>query len=324
MADPESVDYVSDSSENNSQLNFSLSQQYLSTLSFDEDDNDQSLTSPIRQPTGPSPSLSQLSSLPLSQVLFHDFSSYQFLKPFKKYIPKLLRFHKIQNYLQNSLHGIDQRTTRMTGNHFSINQKVTVNLPRLREEEGIILQVRKSSSSPLASFPIFLIPSTGNCYYLQVRDKKYVLPGCLLIAHSSSPRTIQQATVSSSVPVIASVQNLNSSSPISSLDYHIGDLVFVERRCWPGMNKEGGVGKVTSRNEPLRSSVNPNDQMNTTTDDEDDLDDFHPTYDVTYVLGGKEQNIPAKYLSLKRFEEVHHKPRSTLGRCRSVTHSLTN
>jgi hypothetical protein len=90
------------------------------------------------------------------------------------------------------------------------------------------------------------------------------------------------------------------------------------------MNKEGGVGKVTSRNEPLRSSVNPNDQMNTTTDDEDDLDDFHPTYDVTYVLGGKEQNIPAKYLSLKRFEEVHHKPRSTLGRCRSVTHSLTN
>jgi hypothetical protein len=148
MADPESVDYVSDSSENNSQLNFSLSQQYLSTLSFDEDDNDQSLTSPIRQPTGPSPSLSQLSSLPLSQVLFHDFSSYQFLKPFKKYIPKLLRFHKIQNYLQNSLHGIDQRTTRMTGNHFSINQKVTVNLPRLREEEGIILQVRKSSSPP--------------------------------------------------------------------------------------------------------------------------------------------------------------------------------
>jgi hypothetical protein len=142
-----------------------------------------------------------------------------------------------------------------------------------------------------------------------------VIPGSLLIADSSSSSSLTQET--HSVPLASSNQTLNmASQPISYPDYNIGDLVSVERRCWPGMNKEGGVGKITCRHEPSRS-IPPNDNGHIIDSSDEEPDELHPTYDVTYVLGGKEQHIPAKYISLKRFEEVQNKPRSTLGRCRS-------
>jgi hypothetical protein len=139
------ADYISDSSENQSQLNFSLSQQYLSTLSSYDDENVDLLSSfPSSQPpSAPSPSpLSQLlPPLSLSEILFNDFHRYNFLKPFKKYLQKILRFQKIQNYILKTGNGIDQRMAR---NRFAVNQKVKVNLPRYKEEVAIILQVRKS------------------------------------------------------------------------------------------------------------------------------------------------------------------------------------
>lgn len=97
-------------------------------------------------------------------------------------------------------------------------------------------------------------------------------------------------------------------APKAVHDFQVGDLVFVKTRCWIGMNKEGGVGRITRRYEPMRPDI----------DDIDD-EDKQPTFDVTYVLGGKEQNIPAKFISIKRFEDVSSKSRSTMGRCRSTS-----
>jgi hypothetical protein len=141
-----------------------------------------------------------------------------------------------------------------------------------------------------------------------VNEKKLVLPGRLLLPQGYFPREEapsfqQRATSLTNYP-----------------DFVVGDLVLVERRCWVGMNKEGGVGKITCRHEPAEniSSYFINEEG----DSEDEIKRY-PTYDVTYVLGGKEQRVPVKYISLKRFEEVSEKPRSTMGRCRYAPELLT-
>jgi len=61
------------------------------------------------------------------------------------------------------------------------------------------------------------------------------------------------------------------SPPILRHTFSIGDLVEVEARTWPGINKAGGIGKV--------SNVNRNG-----------------TYRITYVLGGNEKQVEAKYI----------------------------
>ena len=139
---------------------------------------------------------------------------------------------------------------------------------------------------------------------MQVNEKKYVLPGRLLLPHADFSRE--------ETPIL--VQRFISRKTYP--DFQVGDLVLVERRCWIGMNKEGGVGKITCQHEPEK--ISPHDQS----DSEEENQRF-PTYDVTYVLGGKEQRVPVKYISFKRFEEVTEKPRSTMGRCRYGTHLLS-
>lgn len=56
----------------------------------------------------------------------------------------------------------------------------------------------------------------------------------------------------------------------------IGDIVNVASRTWPGINKPGGVGLVTNIT-PVDNSVK---------------------YDVTYVLGGRENGIDAQFVQL--------------------------
>lgn len=60
----------------------------------------------------------------------------------------------------------------------------------------------------------------------------------------------------------------------SRLAFSIGDLVEVEARTWPGINKSGGIGRIFR------------------------LDEQEEAIDVNYVLGGKEKNIPIQYVSL--------------------------
>jgi len=51
----------------------------------------------------------------------------------------------------------------------------------------------------------------------------------------------------------------------------VGDVVEVESRTWPGINKPGGVGKIVRDNKD-------------------------GTFDVSYILGGGEKNVELKYI----------------------------
>lgn len=64
----------------------------------------------------------------------------------------------------------------------------------------------------------------------------------------------------------------------------IGDLVKVASRTWPGINKPGGVGKV--------SKVN----------NEDDI--F--TVNVDYILGGNDKAVELEFVEEHKFEEENH------------------
>lgn len=63
-----------------------------------------------------------------------------------------------------------------------------------------------------------------------------------------------------------------------TIPFSIGTLVNVESRTWPGINKPGGVGRVTACN--MQDS----------------------TLDVKYVLGGEEKGIEVEFVREHRFE----------------------
>mmetsp|Transcript_25484 Transcript_25484/g.37603 ORF Transcript_25484/g.37603 Transcript_25484/m.37603 type:complete len:238 (+) Transcript_25484:68-781(+) len=75
------------------------------------------------------------------------------------------------------------------------------------------------------------------------------------------------------------VENIYGNSPSM---FSVGDLVVVEARTWPGINKLGGTGFIKS------------------------IDKNSNTYSVSYVLGGKEDSIEPQYISLK--EDMDEKP----------------
>jgi len=62
-----------------------------------------------------------------------------------------------------------------------------------------------------------------------------------------------------------------------SLSYEVGAIIRVASRTWPGINKPGGVGKVTK------------------------IDDEAKTINVKYVLGGNERKIDWKFVSTNAF-----------------------
>jgi len=67
-----------------------------------------------------------------------------------------------------------------------------------------------------------------------------------------------------------------SHQPAKSEKFTIGSLVQVQSRTGPGINKPGGLARVTAVHEDLYSAI---------------------TYDVSYVLGGKERSVEAIYVS---------------------------
>jgi hypothetical protein len=62
----------------------------------------------------------------------------------------------------------------------------------------------------------------------------------------------------------------------------VGSVVVVESRMWPGVNKPGGVGRVTNIYPP----------------EGPEADGFVKKYDITYILGGKEEKVEEEYVSL--------------------------
>jgi hypothetical protein len=62
----------------------------------------------------------------------------------------------------------------------------------------------------------------------------------------------------------------------------VGTVVVVESRMWPGINKPGGVGRVTKIHAP----------------EGPEIEGFVKKYDITYVLGGSEEKVEEEYVSL--------------------------
>ena len=83
-----------------------------------------------------------------------------------------------------------------------------------------------------------------------------------------------------------------------------GSLVMVQPRTWPGMNKLGGVGRViavhSSTAYDLDSSQQQQNNYQKKGGSTSDVIDASTTvtYDVSYVLGGKDKNIEAEFVSL--------------------------
>jgi len=63
----------------------------------------------------------------------------------------------------------------------------------------------------------------------------------------------------------------------------VGNIVYIQDRMWPGVNKPGGIGRITKINSNSEAGLK---------------------YDVTYVLGGKEKMVDGAFVSLKKEENV--------------------
>ena len=63
--------------------------------------------------------------------------------------------------------------------------------------------------------------------------------------------------------------------------FNVGETVNIVARTWPGINKPGGIARVTSIH----------------------VDGHSTTYDVRYVLGGTERGIDEAFISTVREEK---------------------
>ncbi|KAK1749270.1 hypothetical protein QTG54_001209 [Skeletonema marinoi] len=96
------------------------------------------------------------------------------------------------------------------------------------------------------------------------------------------------------------LQHLKDAEPIVK-----GSLVIVQPRTWPGMNKLGGVGRVVAVHSSTSYDLDSSSQQmqqNSTEEGESSNNIIDAstttTYDVSYVLGGKDKNIEAEYVLL--------------------------
>jgi hypothetical protein len=77
-----------------------------------------------------------------------------------------------------------------------------------------------------------------------------------------------------------------------------GTIVTVAPRTWPGINKPGGVGRIVKVNHGGNDANNGSD-----TDQQQHI----VTYDVAYVMGGKDKGIEAKFVSCEAQEEYENR-----------------
>jgi len=104
-------------------------------------------------------------------------------------------------------------------------------------------------------------------------DNKY---GCAQM--TSSRKSAQRSSSSGTDESDSDESNPEDEfSPPKEL-FHVGAIVEVAKRTWPGVNKLGGVGKVI--------------------DVEGSLEEGNLKYLINYVLGGREKDVDAKFVSL--------------------------
>ncbi len=94
---------------------------------------------------------------------------------------------------------------------------------------------------------------------------------------SKSPENVSPLA-SAAVEVKTSDAHISEEGAHVTENIIVGSIVFVQARTWPGINKPGGVARVTKVNP---SSVNGNSTK----------------FDVAYVLGGKEKGVDESFVS---------------------------
>jgi hypothetical protein len=113
----------------------------------------------------------------------------------------------------------------------------------------------------------------------------------ILLEEEESDHGVHTATAVNEAPIITDNNNApsttmnpstavlpsNTAASTAADVFQVGQVVEVEARTWPGINKPGGVGRIT------------NVQC------DDDGSSF--LYDVSYVLGGRESRVEAVFLS---------------------------
>jgi hypothetical protein len=77
----------------------------------------------------------------------------------------------------------------------------------------------------------------------------------------------------------------NEATPPSVSTFAVGTIVQVEDRCWPGINKQGGVGRITKVH----------------------VDGGSILYDVVYVLGGREKKVEAVFVSEQELDQKRNR-----------------
>lgn len=80
--------------------------------------------------------------------------------------------------------------------------------------------------------------------------------------------------------VSSNILNQGMTPNTETMSFKIGDVVDVESRTWPGINKPGGTARVKS------------------------FDSASHSYCVTYMLGGKEDGVDVKYIKAHSDEPV--------------------
>ena len=81
-----------------------------------------------------------------------------------------------------------------------------------------------------------------------------------------------------------------------------GTVVEVAKRTWSGINKLGGVAKITGST--VKCDKNGSELI---------------YYDVKYVLGGSERNVESKYIEVQDLTKVDSSPADSVGRRNSRT-----
>ena len=77
-------------------------------------------------------------------------------------------------------------------------------------------------------------------------------------------------------------------SPPNPSKFKNGDLVEVAARTWPGINKQGGMGRITRVHYTDGTKV---------------------LYDVSYILGGSERRVEEKFIRVGSLETGHRVPK---------------
>jgi len=103
----------------------------------------------------------------------------------------------------------------------------------------------------------------------------------------TNPNILTPPTIRSTISSTA--QNSSTTTPTTTVvtpsKYVVGTIVNIASRTWPGVNKPGGVALITAI---THRTPNSNDV----------------TFDVKYVLGGRERGVSASFISLVEEEEL--------------------